>query len=358
MKYRRVVALCAVLTIAPLYLSAGDDDWLALVLAFNPLFALLFPFFHSIGLAYPPKSRGFDLEVTVAHRNARQGGRRPSGNESSQQATQTLPAQAEIPYMDALSIQPTPSSAAVFFQKTDGTYISLQFGLTSPYPVLSPTSEATQWFSGGPKSLLDAPAGPSGTGLQSQVCAISELGSDGSEVNACAGNNSVGVSSVSSVGVTRLNYPIGPDVNSVFFADFNGDGLPDLAVAYDGNDGPGRHRDPPQQGRRHLQESCHLCQRHQATQFAVLDLNHDGFLDIATESLDQKVTVLLGKGDGTFGRRRRRTPVGGGPGRRSRLPISTATAIPTSRWQAPLVFCWAMAMELSGSGRRYRRRRG
>ncbi|MGD0438669.1 MAG: VCBS repeat-containing protein, partial [Bryobacteraceae bacterium] len=246
----------------------------------------------------------------MSHRSARQG-----GNESPQQATQTLPAQVEIPFMVGLSIQPTPTSAAIFFRETDGTYISLQFGLTSPYSVLSPTSEAAQWFSGGLKSLVDAPAGPSGTGLQSQVCSISELDSDGSEVIACAGNNSVGVSSASVAGVAMMNYPVGQSVNSVFFADFNGDGNADLAVAYDGNDGNdgGGIAILLNKGDGTFGSPVTYASGTPATNFAVLDLNHDGFLDIATVSLDQKVTVLLGNGDGTFGVAKAYA-VGGGSG--------------------------------------------
>jgi uncharacterized protein (TIGR03437 family) len=102
-------------------------------------------------------------------------------------------------------------------------------------------------------------------------------------------------------------------VNSVFFADFNGDGLPDLAVGYDGGDDPGGMAILLNNGNGTFEKPVTYASGTPATNFAVLDLNHDGVLDIAMVSLDQKVTVLLGKGDGTF-RTSAQYSVGTGPG--------------------------------------------
>ncbi len=110
-----------------------------------------------------------------------------------------------------------------------------------------------------------------------------------------------------------MNYSIGPDVNGVFFADFNGDGFPDLAVTYDGNNTvPGGIAILVNQGDGTFGSPVTYAGGTQATQFAVLDLNGDGALDIATASLDQTVTVLLGKGNGAFGPPARYTVGGSG----------------------------------------------
>ena len=137
------------------------------------------------------------------------------------------------------------------------------------------------------------------------------------------------------------NYPIGPDVNSVFFADFNGDGLPDLAVAYDGDDSPGGIAILLNKGDGTFENPVIYASGTQATNFAVLDLNHDGVLDIAMVSLDQKVTVLLGKGRRhlRLARQYARTNREAAPGRRSLLRTSTETAFPTSWWVHHSVSC-------------------
>jgi hypothetical protein len=182
MKYRRAVALCAVLTIAPSPLPASPDGlWPALAGAFAKF----------LRYVYQVQAKSMDSTWNCeCHIGAR--GR-------AETSLLNRPPKRYRPRSRSLSwlgsrFNPRQRALRSSSGETDGTYISLQFGLTSPYSVLSPTSEAAQWFSGGLKSLVDAPAGPSGTGLQSQVCSISELDSDGSEVIACAGNNSVGVS--------------------------------------------------------------------------------------------------------------------------------------------------------------------
>jgi uncharacterized protein (TIGR03437 family) len=211
------------------------------------------------------------------------------------------PAPSTIPFADALSVQPSATSATIFVRKIDGTYISLQFGSAAPYSLLSPTSVVTEWLSGGLKNLLAARPGPSGVGLQSQTSAVSALDNDGSQVIAVAGGSSVTVTRSGGVPVSTLNYPIGGDVNSVFSADFNGDGNPDLAVAYDGDAAPGGIAILLNKGDGTFASPVTYAKGTKATRFVVFDLNHDGILDIALVSLDNKVTVVLGKGDGTFG---------------------------------------------------------
>ncbi len=212
------------------------------------------------------------------------------------------PPPAALPFGNfQFSAVDSPQGVTSFFQQADGTYISLQFGWNAPYPLVSPASELTQWLSGGLKSLLAAPARPSGTGSQSQICTFADLDGAGMFGSAAIGDTSISVYRISDTAPTTLNYPIGSDVNSVFFADFNGDGNADLAVAYDGGGGPGGIAILLGNGDGTFRNPVTYASGTQATNFAVFDLNHDGALDIATVSFDSTVTVLLGKGDGTFG---------------------------------------------------------
>ncbi len=179
---------------------------------------------------------------------------------------------------------------------------------------MSALSALTQLLSPGLKNLAAAPAGPAGVGPQSQVLAFADLDGKGSGGAAYAagdlvivyqGTTGLSFNMLVTSGIVRgvltTNYSIGQDVNSVFFADFNGDGFPDLAVAYDGGDGPGGMAILLGNGDGTFKKPITYASGTPGTNFAVLDLNHDGVLDIAMVSLDQKVTVLIGKGDGTFG---------------------------------------------------------
>jgi uncharacterized protein (TIGR03437 family) len=235
------------------------------------------------------------------------------------------PAPAVIPFADGLSIPVAPGSITLFIREVDGTYVGLRYGLTPPYAFLGPMSVVTQLLSEGLKNLAAAPAGPTGVGRQSQALAGAYLGD--SFTAAIYGADSVTLLQFSSgLSIDAITaYPIGPDVNSLFFADFNGDGNLDLAVAYDGDDGNdgGGIAILLNKGDGTFGSPVTYALGTPATHFAVLDLNHDGKLDIAMVSLDQMVTVLLGKGDGTFG-----SPVkysaGSGPGGSSGQAITIA----------------------------------
>jgi hypothetical protein len=236
----------------------------------------------------------------------------PRPADAVKSADQTPLAPAAIPFAEGLSIQ-SSTTATLFARQANGGYIGFQFQPTPPNTLLNPMSDVTQWLSGGLRHLMASPPGPSGTGTQSLPFALSVINSDGSQMLAVAASNLVAVSrSASAIPLTTVNYPVGPDVNSVFFADFNGDGNPDLAVAFDGsssipggiaillNTGGGNFASPVLYG-----TTAPATQFSNggtpATRFAVFDLNHDGFLDIATASLGGTVSVFLGKGDGTFG---------------------------------------------------------
>ena len=225
------------------------------------------------------------------------------------------PSPVVIPFNDGLLIQNVPGSDNLFVRQTGGAYTSLQFGVTQhPFALMTAISALTQLLSAGVKNLAAAPAGPVGVGRQSQPLAFADLDGKGSGGAAYASGNDVIVyqgtmgltlnmlmTSGAAPGIVSTSYSIGEDVNSVFFADFNGDGLPDLAVAYDGADGPGGMAILLSKGQGTFQNPVIYASGTPATNFAVIDLNHDGILDIAMVSLDRKVTVLLGKGDGTFG---------------------------------------------------------
>ncbi len=233
-------------------------------------------------------------------------------------------AQAVIPFADGLSIPDIPGTETLFARGINGAYVRLEVSSEAPYSLLSSASVVLQLLSGGLQNLLAAPAGPAGVGRQSQAFAVAEL--NGSLGGGFRGADSVTViQGTSELSISSTVYPIGPDVNSLFFADFNGDGNLDLAVAYDGNFGNdgGGIAILLNKGDGTFGSPVTYATGTPATHFAVLDLNHDGFLDIATVSLDQMVTVLLGKGNGTFGSPAKYS-AGSGPGNSSGQAITIA----------------------------------
>ena len=99
---------------------------------------------------------------------------------------------------------------------------------------------------------------------------------------------------------TRTNYDVGSQPDSVVVGDFNGDGRLDLAVANAGDGtvsvllgrGDGTFQSPMQYT---------VGPRGRFSQIAVGDFNGDGQLDLAVSNFgSNNVGVLLGKGDGTF----------------------------------------------------------
>ena len=96
-----------------------------------------------------------------------------------------------------------------------------------------------------------------------------------------------------------VNYGTGSEPASVAVADFNGDGMLDLAV---GNFGDSNISILLGNGDGTFQAAVNygIGSQGQPWSVAVGDFNLDGKLDLAVANIDQGVSILLGNGDGTF----------------------------------------------------------
>ena len=103
----------------------------------------------------------------------------------------------------------------------------------------------------------------------------------------------------SSVGFNQSDVAVGTTPVGVVAADFNGDGIEDLAVA---NSGSNTLSILLGQGNGTFVPAASPTTGNQPVSLAVGDFNNDGKLDLAVGDLaDNTVTVLLGNGNGTFG---------------------------------------------------------
>lgn len=103
----------------------------------------------------------------------------------------------------------------------------------------------------------------------------------------------------SSVGFSRSDVAVGTTPIGVVAADFNGDGIEDLALA---NSASNTISILLGQGNGTFMPATSPTTGNQPVSLAAGDFNNDGKVDLAVGDLaDNTVTVLLGNGDGTFG---------------------------------------------------------
>jgi hypothetical protein len=97
---------------------------------------------------------------------------------------------------------------------------------------------------------------------------------------------------------TGVGYPVGVNPSYVISGDFNGDGIPDLAVANQGSNAVSLLLGI---GDETLQTAANFPVSTAPVGLAAGDFNGDGILDLAVANFNSNnVTMLLGTGDGSF----------------------------------------------------------
>jgi hypothetical protein len=166
-------------------------------------------------------------------------------------------------------------------------------------------SALAELVSEGVSNLIAGPAGPPNVGCASQMGGGGKFTSGGSMGAAYTTfeDNSLHVA----VGTPGLlyngtaNYKIGPITAGLVAADFNGDGVLDVAITFLGDTSPGGLAVLINNGDFTLKSPVMYAPGASPISLAALDLNKDGILDLAVaDNASSSVYVLLGNGDGSF----------------------------------------------------------
>jgi uncharacterized protein (TIGR03437 family) len=201
---------------------------------------------------------------------------------------------------------PSAIGVILFGRRIDGSYVNFTYDTSSPHALLANMAALSDLLSGGLAKLMAAPAGPANTGPASQMFAWGKFTADGLPGAAyTTSNNSslvnVALGSISLLYTGAIPYSVGPTTTGVVAADFNGDGVLDLAVPYLGNGAPGGVGILINKGDGTFNPAVSYMAGASPISVAALDFNHDGILDLAVaDNGSSSVYVLLGNGNGTF----------------------------------------------------------
>lgn len=218
-----------------------------------------------------------------------------------------------VPFATAPQLVHGTNVDMLFARKTNGTYVSAGFSFTGGYPLVTGMGTLTELLSGGLVDLFAGPQGPPGVGVASQMTAIGKFTSGGGfgiaytapQTNS-SDNNYVFVANWSPriVYAGTASYQVGLLCTGVIAADFNGDGVADLAAPFVGNHGSpaGGVAVLINNGDGTFKAPVIYTAGVAPFSIAALDLNHDGVLDLAiADNGSSSVYVLLGNANGTFG---------------------------------------------------------
>ena len=214
-----------------------------------------------------------------------------------------------LPY-DTFSVDGPPSTLALSFAGNvayavlDGRAASR---LTNPLPQYFPLNPATRSCAGASGPAVSQPLTAS---VAAQTIVAADFNADGipDAASLSASPNRASIFLGDGTGALKpgATYNIGASPTSVLAADFNGDGKLDLAVADSGVSGgndPGAIVVLLGNGDGTFQTPVRYSAGTSPVSLAAADFNGDGILDLAVANAQSaSVSILLGLGDGTFRR--------------------------------------------------------